>query len=368
MKPININLDLPINPYSIHIEKSWGGLEGALKPFIGHKTMLITDENVNNLFARDIASILSFMGCQVNVAVVKPGEASKSLEIAETLYTRALEANLDRSSSIIALGGGVVGDLAGFVAATYMRGINYVQIPTTLLAQVDSSVGGKVAVNHPLAKNIIGNFYQPKSVYINIDTLKTLPERQFSTGMAELIKYGFIWDNGFLKWLQSNIHDIMNRQEEGLARAVGCSCEIKAHIVSRDEREKGLRAILNFGHTVGHGLESLTNYDLYTHGEAVSLGMVYESSIACRMGLVDKSMVDLLIRLLDKANLPTEIHGVDTEALIKAMAHDKKNQGDSIVFVLPIGIGKVDVFNNIDSGLIREVFKISPKDFLAEPW
>ncbi len=365
MKPISIDLDLPNNAYSIHIDQSWEELDKAIKPFVGHKAMVVTDENVYDLFARDIESILNSMGSQVTTTVVKPGEERKSLKTAENLYTQALENGLDRSSVIIALGGGVVGDLAGFIAATYMRGINYVQIPTTLLAQVDSSVGGKVAVNHPLAKNIIGSFYQPKSVYINIDTLKTLQDRQFSTGMAELIKYGFIWDNEFLGWLQHNIDGIMKRQEEDLAYAIECSCKTKAHIVSQDEREKGLRTILNFGHTIGHGLESLTNYGLYTHGEAVALGMVYESSIAYRMGLVDGSILDLLIRVLEKANLPTEIHGVDTEALIKAMTHDKKNKGGSIVFVLPVGTGKVDVFNNIDSMLIHEAFKVSPKELIS---
>ncbi|HHZ12488.1 MAG: 3-dehydroquinate synthase [Caldicoprobacterales bacterium] len=363
MKPISIDLELPINSYSIHIDQSWEGLNKAIKPFIGHKAMVVTDENVDELFSRDIDFILKSIGSQVTLAVVKPGEDSKSLKTAESLYTQALKNGLDRSSAIIALGGGVVGDLAGFIAATYMRGINYVQIPTTLLAQVDSSVGGKVAVNHPLAKNIIGSFYQPKSVYINIDTLKSLPDRQFSTGMAELIKYGFIWDSEFLIWLQKNIDRIMERQEEALAYAIGCCCRTKAHIVSQDEREKGLRTILNFGHTIGHGLESLTNYKLYTHGEAVALGMVYESSIAYQMGLVDRSMLDLLIWFLEKANLPTEIHGVDTESLMRAMAHDKKNKDDSIVFVLPVGTGKVDVFNNLDIKLVHEVFKESPKNY-----
>lgn len=356
MKPITINLDLPLNPYPIHIDNSWQGLKKVIKPFVSGKVMLITDGNVEELYAHEISEILSSVGYQVSLAVIEPGEASKSLQVAETLYTKALNANLDRSSTIIALGGGVVGDLAGFIAATYMRGINFIQLPTTLLAQVDSSVGGKVAVNHPLAKNIIGNFYQPKSVYINIDTLSTLPDRQFSTGMAELIKYGFIWDGQLLDWLNTNIDILMKKETAPLAYAIKRCCQTKAAIVSQDETEKGLRAILNFGHTIGHAIESLTGYNLYTHGEAIALGMVYESLIARNMGLVDESLVNLLIKLLDKADLPTKIQGIDVESLIQAMTHDKKNKNGSIVFVLPVGLSKVKVFSNVDKKLILEAF------------
>ncbi|NLY61162.1 MAG: 3-dehydroquinate synthase [Clostridiales bacterium] len=357
MDPISINLDLPIDSYSINISHGWQHLESAIKSYVGNKVMLVTDENVKELFVHDITSIISSMGCEVSLAVVPPGEASKSLKIAEALYTQALNAMLDRSSSIVALGGGVVGDLAGFVASTYMRGINFLQIPTTLLAQVDSSVGGKVAVNHPLAKNIIGSFYQPKSVYININTLDSLPQRQFSTGMAELIKYGFIWDKDFLGWLENNIDRLIKKEKNALAYAIDRCCRIKAEIVGQDEKEKGLRAILNFGHTIGHGLESISSYCLYTHGEAVALGMVYESLIALQKGLVDQSLVDLLINLLKAANLPTKITEIDVESLIQAMAHDKKNKSGSIVFILPIEYGKVDIFNDVEEELIYNVFQ-----------
>ena len=357
MEPIIINLDLPQDSYAIHINDGWQGIGSAVKNYIGNKVMLVTDENVNELFVGDVINIISSMRCETSLAVIQPGENSKSLEVAESLYTKALKAKLDRSSSIIALGGGVVGDLAGFVASTYMRGINFIQIPTTLLAQVDSSVGGKVAVNHPLAKNIIGSFYQPKSVYININTLNTLPDRQFSTGMAELIKYGFIWDKEFLKWLENNIEKLMRKEKNALAYAIQRCCRIKAEIVGQDEREKGLRAILNFGHTIGHGLEAITGYGQYTHGEAVALGMVYEALIALRMGLVDQSLVNLLIDLLKAANLPTKITEVDIESLIQAMTHDKKNRSGSIVFILPIEYGKVDIFNNVDQEIIYKIFQ-----------
>ncbi|HZJ83834.1 MAG TPA: 3-dehydroquinate synthase [Clostridia bacterium] len=358
MKQIDISLDLPLNPYSIHINHSWQGLASTLKPFVENKkVMIVLDETVNHLFYHEVYSILVSCGCQVYSSLIEPGEASKSLKVAETLYTRALEAKLNRSSAILALGGGVVGDLAGFVASTFMRGISFIQIPTTLLAQVDSSVGGKVAVNHPLAKNIIGSFYQPKSVYINLGTLMTLPERQYSTGMAELIKYGFIWDIELLEWLQDNIAHLMDRQTHALAYAVQRCCETKAHIVSKDEKEHGLRAILNFGHTIGHGLESMTGYSLYTHGEAIALGMIYESRIAQYMGLIDASLVDLLTLLLEKANLPTKLQGIDVDQLIEAMTHDKKNKSGSIVFILPIDTGKVDIFDNVDVDIIYRAFK-----------
>ena len=357
MDPRIVRLDLPSDPYSIHIENSWTGLAPAIKPFVGNKVMLISDENVKELFVHDVKEILISLGCQVSLAIIQPGESSKSLELAKSLYTQALNANLDRSSSVVALGGGVVGDLAGFVAATYMRGINFIQLPTTLLAQIDSSVGGKVAVNHPLAKNIIGSFYQPKSVFINLHTLRSLSDRQFSTGMAELIKYGFIWDKELLQWLEHNIGSLMERQKDCLAYAIERCCNTKAHIVSQDEKEKGLRAILNFGHTIGHGLESTAGYGQYTHGEAVALGMVYESLIAYHMGSIDRALIDLLICLLKAANLPTKVSGIKVESLIKAMTHDKKNRDGSIVFILPTGYGQVKVFDNVDTQLIYSVLE-----------
>ncbi len=358
MKSIKIDLDLPLNPYSIHLYNSWQGLIEVIKPFVGKNVMLVSDENVKQFFVHDVAKILTSIGCKISLAIIPSGEKSKSLWMAEKLYTQALNDNLDRSSSIIALGGGIVGDLAGFVASTYMRGINFIQIPTTLLAQVDSSVGGKVAVNHSLAKNIIGSFYQPKCVYINVNTLSTLPPREFSTGMAEVIKYGFIWDDQFIRWIEENIESIMKKQMDTLIHTIERCCQIKAEIVSQDEREKGLRAILNFGHTVGHGLESITSYNYYTHGEAVGLGMIYESLIAHNMGLVDESLVHLLIRLLEKAGLPTRIQEINVEDLIIAMGRDKKNKSGSIAFLLPVDFGKVEIFNNIDMNLIYKVYEV----------
>jgi len=319
-----------------------------------NKLLVVTDENVYPLYFAGLEAHLVDAGYQVFSAIIPAGEGSKSLEMAQVLYTRALESGLDRSSSILALGGGVVGDLAGFVASTYMRGIGFIQVPTTLLAQVDSSVGGKVAVNHPLGKNIIGSFYQPKIVYINTKTLSTLPPREFSSGMAELIKYGFIWDEEFLNWLEAKLDSILSRDSETLVKAVEWSCRIKAQVVEQDEKENGLRAILNFGHTVGHAIETVTNYSKYTHGEAVALGMICESKIAAEMGLIDNSLVTRLIELLKRTGLPSVLsEPLPLDSLIEAMGHDKKNIGGAIVFILPVATGKVEIFRNVDMEVVE---------------
>lgn len=352
-----IYVDTGHRPYYIYITKeSW-------HPFIEHlqqcihskKLLVICDENVHRLYYPSLNHILNEYDYEHSVAVIPPGETTKSLKWAEELYTAALNAKLDRQSAIVALGGGVVGDISGFIAATYMRGIDFVQIPTTLLAQIDSSIGGKVAVNHFAAKNIIGTFYQPATVYINIDTLKTLPEREFISGLAELIKYGYIWDHEFLNWIIDNIDSILAQDIEALQCAIYRACKIKSHIVSMDETEQGIRAILNFGHTIGHAVEASTGYSKYTHGEGVAMGMVYESELAYELGLIDRHYVDELITLLKKCSLPTKVEGIDSSTLIDKMALDKKNRQGDIVFILPTGAGKVDIFSGIDKELIYSI-------------
>lgn len=343
--------------YYIHIvEDDWStfvkSLDGAVQ---SKKLLIICDDNVHRLYYPSLDNILTQAEYEHKVAVIPHGETTKNLEWAEVLYTAALNAKLDRQSTIIALGGGVVGDIAGFIAATYMRGINFVQIPTTMLAQIDSSVGGKVAVNHPKAKNIIGAFYQPSMVYVNIDTLTTLPKREYLSGLAELIKYGYIWDYEFLNWLVDNIDNILSQDMKTLQYAIHRACEIKAHIVSMDETEQGLRAILNFGHTIGHAVEAATDYRKYTHGEGVSIGMVYESKLAYAMGLIDGAYVDELVALLKRCSLPTDIEGIDSTILIDKMAMDKKNRQGDIVFILPTDAGKVDVFSGVDLELLHSI-------------
>ncbi|NLO82108.1 MAG: 3-dehydroquinate synthase [Clostridiales bacterium] len=352
----HITVSLKNKSYPIYIaSRGWSQLAQAIGGKIrGKKVMIVCDENIYPLYYNSVKSVLISMGYQVCSAVIPPGEASKSFEQAQKLYTQALEARLDRSSSIIALGGGVVGDLAGFIAATYMRGIGFIQIPTSLLAQVDSSVGGKVAINHPLAKNIIGAFYQPDLVFIDPGTLISLPSREFATGLAELIKHAFIADPDFISWLEENMDAIIARDVEILSHAIYRSCQIKAGVVELDERETGLRMILNYGHTIGHAIEAATGYSEYTHGEAVAMGMVYEAGIAEKMGLIKQDYINRLADILERAGLPTQLDTPAWDLIIERMNHDKKNVDQRIVLVLPIGYGKVKIFKELTPEQLKQ--------------
>jgi 3-dehydroquinate synthase len=353
-----IEVPLKDKAYSIFLHDDWGVLfEKAGKLLKSEKVLIVTDENVSGLYCKEIEKMLQSLDVKTFTAAVPPGEASKSLQKAEELYSEALKAGLERNSLIIALGGGVIGDLAGFVASTYMRGIPFVQIPTSLLAQVDSSIGGKVAINHPLAKNIIGSFYQPKCVLMNISTLITLPERELSAGMAELIKHGLIRDEKLLIWLENHIKQIMARDISLLTEAISRSCEIKADVVSQDEKEQGLRAILNFGHTIGHAVEAACGYGICIHGEAVSIGMVAEAYIAKILGLIDGEYIARMKRVLTSAGLPVDVPDLDSSLLLELMQHDKKNANGKIVFVLPVGPGKVEVFRDVDKKVILEALE-----------
>ncbi len=363
MKSIPVQLEK--RSYSIFLDDNWESLfqEGLssiyTKDGAGKKLLLITDENVANWYQQPVEDQFRDLGFIVTTAIIKPGESAKTLGEAEKLYDIALKANLDRKSLVIALGGGVIGDLAGFVAATYMRGIPFVQIPTSLLAQVDSSVGGKVAVNHPKAKNVIGAFYQPQTVLMNVSSLKTLPKRELSTGLAEVIKYGVIYDDSFLSWLETHMTDMMSQDLSLLSNAIQRSCEIKADVVSLDETEQGLRAILNFGHTVGHAIESSAGYGSYTHGEAVSIGMAVETRIAHLMGMVPAAYVERLEAVLTAAELPINLPDIDRNVLLGWMRHDKKNIDDKIGFVLPVGPGRVDVFHNVETNIVLEALALT---------
>ncbi len=354
-------VDLAEKSYPIFISDKWNNLFQEAHDYLngkydnslkGRKILIITDENVYDLYHPIVEETFKRWGLDVTTAVVPPGESSKSLEQAEKLYTDALKANLDRHSIITALGGGVIGDLAGFIASTYMRGIPFIQIPTSLLAQVDSSIGGKVAVNHPLAKNIIGSFYQPQCVLMNVEVLSTLPEREFASGMAELIKHGIIRDESFLAWLEANQKALSEKQSSTLIQAIYRSCRIKGRVVTKDERETGLRAILNFGHTVGHAIEAASGYGTYTHGEAVSMGMIAEAHIAQLLGLVSKDYISRISKLLTSVNLPVVMPDLDNELLLKWMQHDKKNVQNKIVFVLPTAPGKVEVFRDVETEVV----------------
>ena len=313
--------------------------------------LVITDANVEAI-ARGYAEELAGVGIDADLAVVPPGESSKSLDRAAGLLDRLIERRADRHAAVLAVGGGVVGDLAGFVAATYARGVPLLMAPTTLLAQVDSSVGGKVAVNRPAAKNIVGAFHQPSGVWIDTGTLATLPPRELRCGMAEVVKYGVILDAAFFESVERDAGAILGLEPAAVRAVVARCCALKAEVVSLDEREEtGLRAVLNFGHTIGHAVEAVAGYGgAYRHGEAVAVGMVAECLLAERIGWIDRPIADRIAALLARLGLPTAAPGLDPAALKAAMGLDKKNRGGRIRFVLPRSIGRVELTDDPSEG------------------
>ncbi len=353
-----IDMQFENTAYPIIIDKGWEATLSKIPSNIFlKKALIISDTNVGPLYSNEIIKALSENNIGIRTILIDPGESSKTIEKAMDIYTTALNFRMDRDSLFIALGGGVVGDLAGFTASTYMRGVPYLQIPTSLLAQVDSSVGGKTAVNHPLGKNMIGSFYQPKGVLINTDTLKSLPVRQISTGLAEVIKYGVIADKNLFSYLEENIEKVFSFDDKVLNHIIYKSCTIKAKIVAQDEKDKGIRGILNFGHTIGHAIEAETSFTEYTHGESVAIGMVAEAELAQLLGLIDKGFVDRLKNLLLKAKLPIKLPNIETDRLIKHMQRDKKNKIGKIVFVLPTKLGRVEMFDNIEYVRLAQILK-----------
>jgi 3-dehydroquinate synthase len=318
---------------------------------------IITDKNAGKYFAKAVFDSLVRAGFSPSLITVAAGETAKSLRTVEHCYDQLAAHRLERKSFIVALGGGVVGDLAGFVAATYLRGIPFVQIPTTLLAQVDSSVGGKTGVNLRAGKNLAGAFYQPRLVLCDLDTLKTLPEREFRAGLAEVIKYGIIYDAGLFAKLERDLPKILKRERNTLAPIIARCCEIKAEVVSQDETESGLRAILNFGHTIGHAIENGFGYGKFLHGEAISIGQVAEAKISEKvLGLPtrDARRIESLFR---DAGLPTqiEINPQQKKKLFEAMRLDKKTIGGEIKFVLARRIGKVEFGQKVLTAAVDDV-------------
>ncbi|MHB8169959.1 MAG: 3-dehydroquinate synthase [Thermincolia bacterium] len=356
-----VQVNLAENSYPIllgeHILPQLGvNLKGlASQGTIGNNVLLVTNPTVNHLFGQAVSTGLREAGFTVTTVEIPDGEEYKTMETAAQVYDAAFDAQLDRKSVVVALGGGVVGDLAGFVASTFMRGVNLVQVPTTLLAQVDSSVGGKVAVNHPKGKNIIGSFYQPKLVFIDIATLRSLPQREIQTGLAEVIKYGVIWDQKFFQYLVDNTEAIKNLTTQHLLHLVQTSCTIKARVVELDEKEANLRAILNFGHTFGHALEALTNYKLYRHGEAVAIGMVSASRIATAIALLESGAKDAIEELIKAFGLPTDFRDLQVDEIMDKMLYDKKTQAGRVNFIIPETIGKVRITSDVPQEIIRQV-------------
>jgi len=364
-----IRLEVALGPRSYPIQVVSGDPEG-LAPFLRQAldstwagrscraALIVTDCNLAlHPFLPACQEALGQLGIATQHSVLPAGEPTKSLESAASLYDHLIAMKADRHTAVVALGGGVIGDLAGFVAATYARGLPLLMLPTSLLAQVDSSVGGKVGVNHPRAKNMIGAFHQPAGVWIDTDTLDTLPARELRCGLAEVVKYGVILDSAFFADLETRAGTILDRQNEALRTIIAHCCRLKAGVVSHDEREEtGLRAVLNFGHTFGHAIEAVAGYSgAFQHGEAVAAGMVAECRLAQRLGWVEPELTFRLIRLLQTFGLPTSSPGLDPDRLLVAMSRDKKNQRGAVRFVLPRRLGQVELTDEPRLDDVREV-------------
>jgi 3-dehydroquinate synthase len=330
-----------------------------------HSALIVTNTTVGPLYAKALHKALAGKFAQVHTVVLPDGEQFKTWQSLNLIFDALLSHGCDRKTVLFSLGGGVVGDMTGFAAASYMRGVPFVQVPTTLLAQVDSSVGGKTGINHPLGKNMIGAFYQPIKVVCDLDTLKTLPERELSAGLAEVIKYGPIYDMDFFTWLEANIDAILARQPSSLAHLVKRSCEIKAEVVGLDEREAGLRAILNFGHTFGHAIEAGLGYGAWLHGEAVGCGMAMAAQLSLRLGLVDALFVSRLTALIAKAGLPVSGPVLSTSdnagRYLELMRLDKKSEAGDIKFVLIDGPGRA-IVRSAPEPMVRQVIDFCCSD------
>ncbi|MCK4629339.1 MAG: 3-dehydroquinate synthase, partial [Sedimentisphaerales bacterium] len=355
-----VSVDLGPKSYPVFVGSETLALFGAF--FLQHcdsrKAVVITDENVGPLYAQAVNENLNNSGVQGHTITVPAGEATKRREVVESIYDKLFDLSIERSDAIVALGGGVVGDLAGFVAATFKRGVNYVQLPTSLLAMVDSSIGGKTGINHPRGKNMIGAFYQPKMVFADIAVLKTLPRRELGCGLAETVKHAVIRDVEFFRHLENHTDQIMNLEPELMIDLVVRNCRIKAAIVSADEFESGLRGILNLGHTIGHTIETVCADRDVHHGEAVSLGMVAAARLAIGRGLLKAETIDRITALLNRLNLPTSVsEELPVDKLYEAMKQDKKVRAGKIRFVLPTSLGSCTFVDDISEDDIKNAIK-----------
>lgn len=352
--PFNrVNVELGSRSYPILIGQDLLGMPELLSRHVpGKRVAIVTNTTVAPLYLASVEKALVDAGRQVMSIVLPDGEEHKNWASLMSIFDALLAARCDRKTTLLALGGGVVGDLTGFAAASYMRGVPFVQLPTTLLAQVDSSVGGKTGINHPLGKNMIGAFYQPDAVLADTDVLASLPQRELSAGLAEVIKYGAIIDLPFFEWLEQNIEKLLARDPAALAYAIARSCQIKADVVGQDERESGLRAILNFGHTFGHAIEAGLGYGQWLHGEAVGCGMVLASDLAYRMGFIDFVSKARVKALVEAAGLPTCAPDLGAARWIEWMEVDKKNEGGTIKFILPKPLGAYCIMSVPDDQLM----------------
>jgi 3-dehydroquinate synthase len=350
-----VAIDLDDRSYRIHIGS--GVLDDAASyadlPAASH-ALIVSNTTVAPLYAQRLRNMLETRYRHVHLLELEDGEVHKDWASLNRIFDTLLGHAADRKTTLFALGGGVVGDVTGFAAACYMRGVPFVQVPTTLLAQVDSSVGGKTAINHPLGKNMVGAFYQPLRVLADLDTLDTLADRELAAGLAEVIKYGPIADDAFLSWIEANLDALWARDKKALAHAVKRSCEIKAWVVGQDERESGLRAILNFGHTFGHAVEAGMGYGTWLHGEAVGCGMVMAADLSRRLGLINEAYVARLTRLIERARLPVRGPALGAERYLELMRVDKKAEDGDIRFVVIDSPGRASLRAAPDA-LVREV-------------
>ena len=356
----NQSYEIVIAPDGLDYLGSWiaKGDPPLIKP--GQKVLLVSNPGIFQQYGQRAIASLEKAGFQVSQCLLPAGEQYKTLDSIQKIYDAALANRLERGSAMVALGGGVIGDMTGFAAATWLRGMAVVQAPTSLLAMVDASIGGKTGVNHPQGKNLIGAFHQPHLVMIDPQVLKTLPGREFRSGMAEVIKYGVIWDEDLFTQLEQSqqLDQQHNIGDDLLQTILTHSCQAKAEVVSQDEKEAGLRAILNYGHTIGHAVESLTGYQRVNHGEAVAIGMVAAGQIAVEMGFWQKDATSRQFELIQKAGLPTQLLAdLDIEAILEALTTDKKVKAGKVRFVLPTRIGQATVTDQVTSEIVRRVLR-----------
>lgn len=348
-----LEVELGDRSYPIFIGENLLGNPQWVAPYVqGQQVLVVTNDTVAPLYLDK--TLKAFSKFTTHSVILPDGEQFKTLDVVNNIFDSLLSHQYDRRCTLIALGGGVIGDMTGFAAACYLRGVNFIQIPTTLLAQVDSSVGGKTGVNHPMGKNMIGAFHQPQCVVIDTNTLDTLDDRQLSAGLAEVIKYGLIRDIEFVAWLEDNMHKLLERDKKAITYAIETSCRCKADIVAEDEKEGGVRALLNLGHTFGHAIETSAGYGNWLHGEAVAIGMLMAADLSMRQGWIAQSDVQRVENLIDKAQLPTRAPAhMDYETFTELMAVDKKVRNGKINFVLQRALGDAFVTSDYDPELLR---------------
>jgi 3-dehydroquinate synthase len=353
-----ITVGLGPQTYPIHVGAGLLERTDLFLPYLPQrKVSVVTNTTVAALYLENFSTVLRNAGVEVFPVIVPDGEQHKSWTTLNQIFDALLANRSERKSAIIALGGGVVGDLAGFAAATYQRGVPFIQVPTTLLAQVDSSVGGKTGINHPLGKNMIGAFYQPRLVVADIALLATLPGRELSAGIAEVIKYGLIMDLPFLEWIEANMESLNKRYPEALAYAVARSCENKAAVVAADERESGERALLNLGHTFGHAIEAGLGFGTWLHGEAVAAGTILAARVSHRLGLLSSRDLERTVRVFQSAGLPVEAPSLGPKRYLELMSRDKKVEGGRLRLVLLRSLGKAFITSDVDVDVVRQVLE-----------